>query len=128
MTTPEMLAIMNRLDARASGLLLTGASDVELLGGMFDLMLDFKALLDAGYGSEIEGECLTLPGAPSLRHRSLGHCRGDRGRIDQGPALIIAAHAALAESVSTPLRWRATADDGEHIGRNREQNLMPIVS
>src|SRR3546814_13671424 len=53
MTRTEMLETMKRLDAHANALLLTGASDIDLLGGMFDVMPDFKALLDAGYGGEI---------------------------------------------------------------------------
>ena len=44
-----MLETMKRLDAHANALLLTGASDIDLLGGMFDVMPDFKALLDAGF-------------------------------------------------------------------------------
>jgi hypothetical protein len=52
MTRTEMLETMKRLDAHANALLLTGASDIDLLGGMFDVMPDFKALLDAGYGGE----------------------------------------------------------------------------
>ncbi len=38
-----MLETMKRLDAHANALLLTGASDIDLLGGMFDVMPDFKA-------------------------------------------------------------------------------------
>ncbi|WP_234792178.1 hypothetical protein [Sphingobium yanoikuyae] len=48
MTKTEMLETMKRLDAHANALLLIGASDIDLLGGMFDVMPDFKALLDAG--------------------------------------------------------------------------------
>ena len=33
-----MLETMKRLDAHANALLLTGASDIDLLGGMFDVM------------------------------------------------------------------------------------------
>src|SRR3546814_9376394 len=54
MTKTEMLETMKRLDAHANALLLIGASDIDLLGGMFDVMPDFKALLDAGYGEDIE--------------------------------------------------------------------------
>jgi hypothetical protein len=43
-------------------LLLIGASDIDLLGGMFDVMPDFKALLDAGYGEEIERNAGRFPG------------------------------------------------------------------
>ncbi|EIZ77151.1 hypothetical protein WSK_4290 [Novosphingobium sp. Rr 2-17] len=62
MTRTEMLEIMKRLDARANGLLLTGASDIDLLGGMFDLMPDFKALLDSPYNGEIEANARRFPG------------------------------------------------------------------
>ena len=48
-----MLETMKRLDAHANALLLTGASDIDLLGGMFDVMPDFKALLDAGAGPSL---------------------------------------------------------------------------
>ena len=53
---------MKRLDAHANALLLIGASDIDLLGGMFDVMPDFKALLDAGYGEEIERNAGRFPG------------------------------------------------------------------
>lgn len=62
MTRTEMLEIMKRLDARANGLLLTGASDIDLLSGMFDLMPDFKALLDSQYSGEIEANSSRFPG------------------------------------------------------------------
>ena len=62
MTRTEMLEIMTRLDARANALLFTGASDTDLLGGMFDLMLDFKALLDSPYRGEIEANATRFPG------------------------------------------------------------------
>ena len=42
-----MLETMKRLDAHANALLLTGASDIDLLGGMFDVMPDFKAMVQA---------------------------------------------------------------------------------
>src|SRR3546814_2515277 len=54
MTKTEMLETMKRLDAHANALLLIGASDIDLLGGMFDVMPDFKALLDDGEGEERE--------------------------------------------------------------------------
>ena len=54
MTKTEMLETMKRLDAHANALLLIGASDIDLLGGMFDVMPDFKALLDAGTISQAE--------------------------------------------------------------------------
>ena len=57
-----MLEIMERLDMRASALLLDGASDIDLLGEMFDLMPDFKAMLDGGYGDEIERSAARFPG------------------------------------------------------------------
>ena len=38
MTRTEMLETMKRLDAHANALLLTGASDIDLLGGMFDVL------------------------------------------------------------------------------------------
>src|SRR3546814_19519561 len=57
-----MLETMKRLDAHANALLLTGASDIDLLGGMFDVMPDFKALLDAGYGGEIDKNAGRFPG------------------------------------------------------------------
>src|SRR3546814_18922374 len=62
MTKTEMLETMKRLDAHANALLLIGASDIDLLGGMFDVMPDFKALLDAGYGEEIERNAGRFPG------------------------------------------------------------------
>jgi hypothetical protein len=62
MTRTEMLEIMTRLDTRANGLLLTGASDIDLLAGMFDLMPDFKALLDSPYRGEIEANATRFPG------------------------------------------------------------------
>lgn len=62
MTRTEMLEIMRRLDAGANGLPLTGASDIDLLGGMFDLMPDFKALLDSPYKGEIEANATRFPG------------------------------------------------------------------
>lgn len=62
MTRTEMLGTMKRLDIHANALLLTGASDIDLLGGMFDVMPDFKTLLDAGYGSEIDRNALRFPG------------------------------------------------------------------
>lgn len=62
MTKTEMLETMKRLDAHANALLLIGASDIDLLGGMFDVMPDFKALLDAGYGKEIERNAGRFPG------------------------------------------------------------------
>src|SRR3546814_14062464 len=65
MTKTEMLETMKRLDAHANALLLIGASDIDLLGGMVDVMPDFKALLDAGYGGEIERNAGRFPG----RHR-----------------------------------------------------------
>jgi hypothetical protein len=61
MTKTEMLETMKRLDAHANALLLIGASDIDLLGGMFDVMPDFKALLDAGYGEEIERNAGRFP-------------------------------------------------------------------
>lgn len=54
MTKAEMLAIMERLDARAGALLLGGADDAGLFVGMADEMPDFKALLDSPYRREIE--------------------------------------------------------------------------
>jgi hypothetical protein len=33
----------------------------------------------------------------------------------------------MAESVSTSLRWRAGADDCEHVGKEREQSRDSIV-
>lgn len=62
MNRAEMLTLMERLDTRANDLLLTGASDAELLGGMFDLMPDFKALLDNGHGDQIEANAARFPG------------------------------------------------------------------
>ena len=62
MTKTEMLETMKRLDAHANALLLIGASDIDLLGGMFDVMPDVKALLDAGYGEEIERNAGRFPG------------------------------------------------------------------
>lgn len=62
MSRIEMLEIMKRLDATANALLLTGASDIDLLGGMFDLMPDFKALLDSPYRGEIEANATRFPG------------------------------------------------------------------
>jgi len=62
MTRTEMLEITKRLKARANGLLLTGASDIDLLSGMFDLMPDFKALLDSPYRGEIEANATRFPG------------------------------------------------------------------
>ena len=61
MTRTEMLKIMERLDTRANGLLLTGASDIDLLGGMYDLMPDFKALMDSPYSDEIEAKASRFP-------------------------------------------------------------------
>ena len=61
-TRTEMLEIMKRLNARANGLLLTGASDIELLSGMFDVMPDFKALLDSQYRGEIGSNATRSPG------------------------------------------------------------------
>jgi len=65
MTKTQMLETMKRLDAHANALLLIGASDIDLLGGMFDVMPDFKALLDAGYGEEIERNAGRFPGSCS---------------------------------------------------------------
>lgn len=62
MTRTEVLEIMERLDTRASALLLDGASAIDLLGEMFDLMPDFKAMLDGGYGAEIEANVSRFPG------------------------------------------------------------------
>jgi hypothetical protein len=62
MTRTEMLEIMKRLDTRANGLLFTGASDLDLLSGMFDFMPDFKALLDSPYSGEIEANATRFPG------------------------------------------------------------------
>ncbi|AOH84343.1 arylsulfatase regulator [Sphingomonas panacis] len=38
------------------------ASDIDLLGGMFDLMPGFKALLDSPYRGEIEENATRFPG------------------------------------------------------------------
>lgn len=62
MTRIKILEIMKRLDARANALLLTGASDIDLLGGMFDLMPDFRSLLDSPYSGEIEANAARFPG------------------------------------------------------------------
>src|SRR3546814_19860528 len=78
MTRTEMLETMKRLDAHANALLLTGASDIDLLGGMFDVMPDFKALLDAGYGGEIDKNAGRFPGfhrhavLPTMSHYGPG--------------------------------------------------------
>lgn len=90
MTRTEMLAIMKRLDAHANALLLTGASDIDLLGGMFDVMSEFKTLLGAGYGGEIEANAARFPGlhryAVMLSNVAEGSrtapyaCRADRRR------------------------------------------------
>lgn len=82
-----MLETMKRLDAHANALLLTGASDIDLLGGMFDVMPDFKALLDAGYGGEIDKNAGRFPRFASLRRHALQCRRGDRGRFHPGAAL-----------------------------------------
>ena len=80
MTRTEMLETMKRLDAHANALLLTGASDIDLLGGMFDVMPDFKALLDAGYGGEIDKNAGRFPGlhryAVMLSHVAEGIAEG----------------------------------------------------
>ena len=57
-----MLETMKRLDAHANALLLTGASDIDLLGGMFDVIPDSKALIDAGYGGKIKKNAGRFPG------------------------------------------------------------------
>ncbi|MFH8654816.1 hypothetical protein ACH37Y_19160, partial [Sphingomonas paucimobilis] len=77
MTRTEMLETMKRLDAHANALLLTGASDIDLLGGMFDVMPDFKALLDAGYGGEIDKNAGRFPsGAWEVIDRCIGRRAG----------------------------------------------------
>lgn len=62
MTETEILDIMARLDSRASALLLVGATDIDLLVEMYELMPDFKALLDSGNGDEIERNAARFPG------------------------------------------------------------------
>jgi hypothetical protein len=85
MTKTEMLETMKRLGAHANALLLIGASDIDLLGGMFDVMPDFKALLDAGYGEEIERKRRSLPRPAPLRRHALKYRRRDRGRLHPVP-------------------------------------------
>src|SRR3546814_17613491 len=62
MTRTEMLETMKRLDAHANALLLTGASDIELPGGSFDVTRDFRAWLDAGYGGAMDNTDGRFPG------------------------------------------------------------------
>src|SRR3546814_19470027 len=101
MTKTEMLETMKRLDAHANALLLIGASDIDLLGGMFDVMPDFKALLDAGYGEEIERNAGRFPGlhryAVMLSNIAEGIADGSirvpRCRHSRWPLMLAGAHA-----------------------------------
>src|SRR3546814_17920971 len=67
---------MKRLDAHANALLLIGASDIDLLGGMFDVMPDFKALRDAVYGEEIERKAGRFPGLHRYAVMLSNHAEG----------------------------------------------------
>jgi hypothetical protein len=86
MTKTEMLETMKRLDAHANALLLIGASDIDLLGGMFDVMPDFRrcSMPDTAKRSR-ETPVASRP-APLRRH-ALKYRRRDRGRLHPGATL-----------------------------------------
>jgi len=61
---------------RANALLLSGASDIDLLGSIFELMPDFKARLDSPYRGEIEANARRFPGLVILSNLAEGIADG----------------------------------------------------
>lgn len=96
MTRAEMLETMKHLDAHAYAMLLTYASDIDLLGGMIDVMPDtaMKSIRTL----------IASPPASLCRH-VLQRRRRDRGLLDPRPAL----------SYSPPWHTVSDASQVQHV-------------
>lgn len=111
MTRPGLQAVMGRLNARVSILLL--AVDIDLFFGMTDKMPDFKTFLDSPCENEIDKDRFPEPYRNAAVQSSIAEGITDevryRSRVDQ-------PGASLAPSVTTSPRLRARALD---VGRRQ---------